>query len=70
MTEVASSIESINSQMQEYASAVSALRSLPDHCAADVEEIARRIGTEKLALIGWSRADLKFARLVASKVRS
>lgn len=48
--------------------AVSDLRSLPDHCASDVEDLARRIGAEKLILIGWVREDLQFARLVASKI--
>lgn len=48
--------------------AVSALRNLPDHSVADVNELANRIGVQKLTLIGWSRADLQFARLAASKV--
>jgi hypothetical protein len=52
----------------EYELAVSALRKLPDHCAADVSELASRIGAQKLMLISWLRADHQFAHLVASKV--
>jgi hypothetical protein len=52
----------------DYELAVSAIRNLRDHCAADVEELANRIGAQKLTLIGWLRADVQFARLVASKV--
>ncbi|MBM0104594.1 hypothetical protein JM946_07535 [Steroidobacter sp. S1-65] len=48
--------------------ALSALNRLPDHCALDVGELAARIGADKLELITWGRADIKFARLLASKV--
>jgi hypothetical protein len=53
---------------RDYELAVTALRNLPDHSAADVNELAERIGVQKLTLIGWLRADLQFARLAASKV--
>jgi hypothetical protein len=45
-----------------------ALNRLPDHCAQDVGELARRIGVDKLDLIMWARADIEFARLIATKV--
>ena len=48
--------------------ALSALYRLPDHCAVDMDELADRIGADKLELITWGRADIKFARLIASKV--
>jgi hypothetical protein len=41
---------------------------LPDRCAADVNELAELIQVDKLELIQWMRADIGFARLVASKV--
>ena len=50
--------------------AANALRGLPDRCAADVGELTRRIGADKLLLIRWVRTDSHFARLVASKIRS
>lgn len=52
----------------DYQLALSALNRLPDHCAVDVGELAQRIGADKLELITWVRADIKFARLIASKV--
>ena len=45
-----------------------ALSSLPDHCAPDLSDVARRIGADKLELIQWMRADIKLARLLASKL--
>ena len=51
-------------------SVVSALRGLPDRSAADVGELTRRIGADKLLLIRWVRTDSHLARLVASKIRS
>jgi hypothetical protein len=52
----------------DYELAVSAVRGLPDRSAADVNELATRIGAQKLTVIKWLRTDLKFARLVESKV--
>jgi hypothetical protein len=52
----------------DYRVAALALNSLPDRCALDVGELAKRIGADKLELIRWSRADIQFARLIASKV--
>lgn len=52
----------------DYRHALSALNSLPDRCATDLGEVADRIGTDKLELIRWMRTDIKFARLIASKV--
>jgi hypothetical protein len=51
-----------------YLLAVSALNNLPNNCASDVTDLAGRIGADKLELIQWLRADIKFARLIASKV--
>jgi len=45
-----------------------ALRSLPDGCAPDLSDVARRIGADKLELIQWMRADIKLARLLATKL--
>jgi hypothetical protein len=45
-----------------------ALSHLPDDCALNLGELAERIGADKLELIEWTRADIQFARLVASKV--
>jgi hypothetical protein len=53
---------------RDYQLALSALNRLPDRCAVDVGELAERIGADKLELITWVRADIKFARLIASKV--
>ena len=69
MANLASS-ESTGATTHDYELAVTALRGLPDHCAADVNELADRIGVQKLTLIGWLRADLQLARLAASKVNS
>ena len=51
-----------------YQLALSTLNGLPDHCATDMGELAHRIGVDKLELITWIRADIRFARLIASKV--
>ncbi|MET0497705.1 MAG: hypothetical protein ABW106_05465 [Steroidobacteraceae bacterium] len=56
------------STQRDYQLAVMAVKSLPDHCAMDVTELAERIGADKLDLIRWVRADITFARLIASKV--
>ena len=56
------------SKPREYELAVLALRRLPDHCAVDAGELARRIGVDKLELIQWVRSDVMFARLTASKL--
>ena len=48
--------------------ALLALRALPDRCARDMGELARRIGVDKLELINWGRTDIQLARLLASKV--
>ena len=53
---------------RDYQLALSALKSLPDHCVMDMGELADRIGADKLELIAWVRADIEFARLIASKV--
>jgi hypothetical protein len=53
---------------QQYRLVLVALRDLPDHCAADVDDLATRVGAEKLTLIRWIRADLDFARLTAAKI--
>ena len=47
---------------------VSAVQNLPDRCAQNVTDLAARIGADKLDLLNWARADLEFARLIASKV--
>jgi len=52
----------------DYQLALLAVRSLPDRCAADVDELAKRIGVDKLELIAWVRADIQFARLIEWKV--
>ena len=51
-----------------YQLALSALNGLPDHCVTNMSELADRIGVDKLELITWIRADIRFARLIASKV--
>lgn len=51
-----------------YQLALSALSALPDHSATDMSELALRIGVDKLELITWIRSDIRFARLIASKV--
>ena len=53
---------------RDYGRVLPILRGLPDHSAMDVGAIADLIGTDKLELIQWVRADIKFARLVESKV--
>lgn len=68
MFDAFSSADSAFSTADDYDHVVSAVRSLPDHSAADVTELANRVGAQKLKLINWLRTDLKFARLVASKV--
>lgn len=57
-----------NSSARNHRLALSMLLTLPDHCALDVGELAKQIGADKLQLITWVRADLHFARVVASKV--
>lgn len=47
-----------------------AVRDLPDGCACTVAELADRIGIDKLALIRWTRTDVRRALLAASKVRA
>jgi hypothetical protein len=54
--------------MREYESALLMLRTVPDHSAVDVGELAERIGADKLELIQWMRAHITFARLIESKV--
>lgn len=67
-----SGLESINAAGvaagNGYRLALLALNSLPDRCAMDLGEVARRIGADKLELITWMRSDIKVARLIASKV--
>jgi hypothetical protein len=58
------------SVVASYRLVLSALHSLPDRCASSVGELADRIGTDKLDLISWGRADLEFARLIAAKMVS
>lgn len=48
--------------------AAMALSDLPDDSAVNLSELAERIGVDKLELIQWVRADIQFARLVASKM--
>ena len=57
-----------NSSARNHRFALSILLNLPDHCAPDVGELAKRIGADKLELITWARADLELARVIASKV--
>jgi hypothetical protein len=68
MSDIDAPIEAALANTYEYYQALAALRELPDRCAANIDELANRIGAKKLTLIGWLRADVKFARLVASKV--
>jgi hypothetical protein len=56
------------SDERAYQLALAALNRLPDRCALDVSDLANRIGADKLELIRWVRADIKFARLIGSKV--
>lgn len=53
---------------RSYQLALLALQGVPEHCAQDVGELAGRIGADKLQLIKWIRADVDFARLIASKM--
>jgi hypothetical protein len=55
---------------RSYGHALSALHGLPDRCAPSLGELADRIGADKLDLLTWVRADVEFARLIASKVTS
>ena len=57
-----------DSALQDYRRVMLALHHLPDRCALDVTELADRIGADKLELITWVRADITFARLIASKI--
>lgn len=68
--DVLSKIEPEQSVGLDYRLVMLALRTLPDHCARNVEELAQRIGADKLELLMWGKADIKFARLLASKVCS
>jgi hypothetical protein len=61
-------VEDFDVPVHDHELLVQSLSELPDRCAADVGELASRIGAKKLALIRWSRSDVRFARLVASKV--
>lgn len=56
------------SSAHEYQRALFALNALPNHCAMNVGDLARRIGMDKLELITWARADLELARLIAWKL--
>ena len=56
------------SAARSYRLALSAVQNLPDRCALNVGELADQIGADKLDLLNWVRADLEFARLIASKV--
>lgn len=69
MSDVDAPIEAALASTYEYYRALGALKELPNHCAVDIDDLAARIGTKKLTLIGWLRADIKFARLVLSKVK-
>jgi hypothetical protein len=60
--------DSIGAARHSYHLALSALRSLPDGCALDLGEVAKRIGADKLELIQWMRADIKLARLLEAKL--
>jgi hypothetical protein len=60
----------LDSTQHSYRQAKLALSHLPDRCALDVTELAHRIGADKLELITWVRADISFARLIASKITS
>jgi len=53
---------------RDYSLMFVAVNSLPDRCAIDVSALADRIGADKLELIKWMRADIAFARVIASKV--
>lgn len=66
--DVRSESDSPVSTSSGYRLALSALNRLPDHCAADAGELAHLIGADKLELIQWVRADIEFARLIASKL--
>jgi len=68
MTELSSSAQSEAATAYDYELVVAALRKLPDRCASNVDDLANRIGANKLTLIGWVRDDLQFARLVGLKV--
>ena len=63
-----SSEESSGVSASRYQLAYLAVSKLPDRCALDVGALAERIGTDKLELITWIRADIDFARLISSKV--
>jgi hypothetical protein len=56
------------SAVHGYSQVVLAVNRLPNRCALDVTELADQIGADKLDLIRWVRADIRFARLIASKV--
>lgn len=60
--------EEPSTQAHSYRLVYLAVSKLPDRCAQDVGALAERIGTDKLELIQWMRADIEFARLISSKV--
>jgi hypothetical protein len=53
---------------RDYSLLFVSVSSLPDRCVVDIAALADRIGADKLELIKWMRADIAFARVVASKV--
>lgn len=53
---------------RSYQLALLAVRSLPDRCALDLSEVARRIGADKLELIQWMRSDIQLARMLEAKL--
>ena len=60
--------DDVETAQHDFRRVLQLLRTLPDHCAMDVGELAGQIGADKLELIQWVRADIRFARLIASKV--
>jgi hypothetical protein len=68
MTSISSYIEPAASPSYERKRIVDALHALPDRCVNSVEELARRLGAEKLSLIAWLRADVQLARLAVAKI--
>ena len=68
MTQQSLRLEAPSVSIGERELVMSALHGLPNHCAVDVDDLARRVGIDKLELIRWFRADLHVARLATSKV--
>ena len=60
--------DDVETAEQDFRRVLRALSSLPDHSALDVGDLADQVGADKLELIQWVRADLRFARLIESKV--